>query len=382
MEPFVSVIVPVRNMERTIITTFEYLMNVDYPRDRMELVFADGGSTDKTIQIIKDYQKKNPYIKLVEIPKCPSPGFARTRALQEAKGDFVFFTDGDCAPCKDWVYQMLKVFNKDEKIGAVGGEILTLKVDSENLVEIFCQAFGFNRVSWRYGNLQEGYLPDLDDYTPTQICGHRAYFFVTANVAYRKKAIEDNERRFWDLPTGEDMDFGIRGRNKGWKFYFLPTASVDHMHRADLPALLKVWRSYGAAHPVLLKAHAKNFMEICLQFAGQWPKMPVIRIPSPVKGFIYIGNFQLMHFFGFLFGLTFLLQWAFPLSMVLRILAWVFLAPTLWTLFHFFRPAFNIEPYWKWEEFAKMKYLTNWYFIQGGVKGSIQNGTFCVEPSF
>jgi len=301
MEPFISIIVPVRNMERTIVTTFEYLMNIDYPRVKMELIFADGGSTDKTISIIKDYQKEHPYIKLVEIPKCPSPGFARTRALQEARGEFVFFTDGDCTPCKDWIYKILAVFAKDEKIGAVGGEILTRRVDKENLVEIFCEAFGFNRVSWRYGNLQEGYYPDLDDYTPTQICGHRAYFFVTANVAYRKKAIDDNGRKFWDLPTGEDMDFGIRSRNKGWKFYFCPQASAEHMHRADLKALRRVWQSYGAAHPVLLKAHAKNYMELCLQFMGRWPQMPIIRIPFPIKGFIYIGNFQLMHFFGFLF---------------------------------------------------------------------------------
>ncbi len=307
MEPFISIIVPVRNMERTIGTTFDYLMNAEYPRDKMEIIFADGGSTDNTISIIKNYQKEHPFIKLVEIPKCPSPGFARTKALEAVKGDFVFFTDGDCAPCKDWIYKMLEVFKTAAKIGAVGGEILTLKVDPNNLVEIFCQAFGFNRVSWRYGNLQEGYYPDLSDLGPTQVCGHRAYFFVTANVAYRKEVIDANERKFWDLPTGEDIDFGIRARKKDWKFYFLPSASVEHMHRADLPALLKVWKSYGAAHPVLLRAHAAARMEIILQFLGKYPEHPIIRIPFFVRGFIYIGNFHLMHIFGALFLLFFII---------------------------------------------------------------------------
>lgn len=382
MEPFISVIVPVRNMERTIGTTFQYLMDVDYPRSRMEVIFADGGSKDSTVTIIKNYQKEHTYIKLVEIPDCPSPGFARTRALQEAKGNFIFFTDGDCAPCKDWIYKMLEVFKKDEKIGAIGGEILTLRVDTDNLVEIYCQAFGFNRVSWRYGNLQEGYYPDLDDFTPTQVCGHRAYFFVTANVAYRKEAIDDNDRKFWDLPTGEDMDFGIRARVKGWKFYFLPSASVNHMHRADLPALLKVWKSYSAAHPVLLNVHAKNYMEIIFQFIGNYPVHPRIKIPCSVKGFIFIGNFQLMHKFGFLFLLFFILQWSFPCSMALNLFAWIFLGLTLFFVFRFFKAAFNIEPYWEWRKFAKMKYLTNLYFISGGLKGSVKNKTFCIEPSF
>jgi glycosyltransferase involved in cell wall biosynthesis len=382
MQPFVSIIVPVRNMERTIGTTFDYLMNIDYPRDKMEIIFADGGSKDQTISIIKDYQKKNPFIKLVEIPNCPSPGFARTKALEAVQGDFAFFTDGDCAPCKDWIYKMLLVFTKDEKIGAVGGEILTLKVDPNNLVEIFCQAFGFNRVSWRYGNLQEGYYPDLSDKAPTQICGHRAYFFVTANVAYRKQVIDENERKFWDLPTGEDMDFGIRARNKGWKFYFLPSADVQHMHRADLPALLRVWKSYGAAHPPLIKAHANKYMEIIFQFIGQYPVHPILRIPFPIKGFIYIGNFHLMHLFGILFWVFFILQWMVPASFWLRVLAWAFLPLAAYFKFHFFRTAFNMEPYNEWLAFAKMKYLTNLYFILGGLKGSVKNGTFCIEPSF
>ena len=379
--PFVSVIVPVRNAARTINTTFDYLMNIDYPRDRLEIVFADGGSSDETVDIIKKHKQKNGFIKLVEIPKCPSPGFARTQALKKAGGDFIFFTDGDCAPCKDWIYQMVKIFERDENIGAVGGEIFTLRVDSNNLVEIYCEAFGFNRVSWRYGNLEEGYYPS-QKYLPTQICGHKSYFFVTANVAYRKETVDDNKREFWPLPTGEDMDFSIRARKKNWKFYFLPSASVEHMHRADLKSLLKVWQSYGAAHPPLIKAYAKKYMEIVLQFIGGWPKHPTLKIPFFIKGFVYIGNFHLMHAYGLLFLINFILQWFLPYSLIIRLLAWIFLLPTLWCMFHFFKPAFNIEPYGSWKAFAKMKYLTNLKFILGGLKGSWKYKTLCIEPSF
>ena len=382
MEPFISIIVPVRNMERTIETTFKYLTNVDYPREKLEIIFADGGSTDKTVSVIKNYQRKHPFIRLAEIPKCPSPGFARTRALKQAKGDYIFFTDGDCAPQKDWIYKILEAFKKDKKIGAVGGEILTLRVDPNNLVEIFCEAFGFNRVAWRYGNLQEGYYPELDDYAPTQICGHRAYFFVTANVAYRKEAVEDNKRKFWDLPTGEDMDFGIRARKKGWKFYFLPQVSVDHMHRGDLASLLKVWRAYGVAHPILVKNHAKNYLEIICQFFGRWPNHPILRIPSLVKGFAYIGNFHFMHLGLALFLLFFGLHWGFPYARGIHLAMWIFLALFSFFSFRFFRPVFNIQPYNKWLAFAQMKYLTNLYFIWGGLKGSVKNKTFCLEPSF
>ena len=382
MNPFVSIIIPVRNAQRTIAKTFEYLMGIEYPRENLEIIFADGGSTDETVKIIKDYQSKNPFIKLVEIPNCPSPGFARTKALKEARGDFIFFTDGDCAPVKDWIYKMLEVFKKDEKIGAVGGEIYTLRVEPDNLVEIYCEAFGFNRVSWRYGNLGEGYYPDFTDFSPTEVCGHRAYFFVTANVAYRKEAVEDGGREFWSLPTGEDIDFGIRVRKKGWKFYFLPSAGVKHMHRANLKALLKVWKSYGQAHPPLVNTHASSYMDVVFQFLGKYPNNPWIKIKSPLKGFIYIGNFHLLHLFFLLFLGGLIGSFFLPFSWGWKIFTLASLIFALYFSFRFFKSCFQIEPYNKWFSFCRMKYLTNLYFFLGGLKGLKKYKVLCIEPSF
>ncbi|MDD5746274.1 MAG: glycosyltransferase, partial [Candidatus Omnitrophica bacterium] len=297
--PFISIIIPVRNAERTLEKTFEYIMNVQYPRESMEIVIADGGSTDKTLDVIKQWQKKYPFIRLVEVPNCPSPGFARNKALDVVKGEFIFFTDGDCAPCQTWITDMLKVFEKDPQVGIVGGEIYTLRVDPDNLTELYCEHFRFNMVAPRYGfTITEGYFPPLTDKSPTQIAGHRAYFFVTANAAYRKKAIDQAQARFWSEPTGEDMEFGLQIQQHGWKLYFEPKAKVDHMHRADFPALKKVWVTYGMAHAPLLAKHAAQKLDIIFQTFGAWPRLPLISIPSPVKGFIYIGNFHLMHITG------------------------------------------------------------------------------------
>ena len=380
--PFVSIIIPVRNAQRTIATTFEYLMAVDYPRDSLEMIFADGGSSDDTVKIIKDYMLKHPFIKLVEIPNCPSPGFARTKALKEAGGQYIFFTDGDCAPVKDWIDSILKVFAKDEKIGAVGGEIYTLQVDPKNLVESFCEGFGFNRVAWRYGNLQEGIVPDLNDLSPTQICGHRAYFFVTANVAYRKEAVEDAKKEFWSRPTGEDIDFGIRVRQKGWKFYFLPQASVKHMHRADIKALLKVWKSYGQAHGPLIKQHAAKHMEIIFQFLGQWPDLPILRFPFPIKGLIYIGNFHFLHFFALLTTIGAIGISGFSLHGWWSMFTAASLMFTLLFACKFSRSCVNMRPFGNGAAFFKMKYLSNLYFILGGLSSGANNQVVCLEPSF
>ncbi|MFH1459264.1 MAG: glycosyltransferase [Candidatus Omnitrophota bacterium] len=379
---FVSIIIPVRNAERTLIKTFEYILNVEYPRDKMEVVIADGGSTDKTLAVIKEWQSHHAFIKLVEVPNCPSPGFARNKALEVVKGDFIFFTDGDCAPCNTWISDMLKIFEKDSTIGIVGGEIYTLRVDPNNLTELYCEHFRFNMVAPRYGFIEEGYFPSLTDKSPTQIVGHRAYFFVTANAAYRKKAIDEANAKFWSEPTGEDMEFGLQIQQKGWKLYFAPQAKVDHMHRADFPALKKVWKSYGMAHAPLLAKHASNTFDVIFQIFGAWPKMPMITLKSPIKGFIYIGYFQVMH----LTALAAIISAIFAIFSsaygLAHILCAIFSLLTLYFVRRYFDVCFLMKPHKHFFTWCKMKYMTNLMFLIGGLKRSGKFKTFCIEPSF
>jgi len=378
--PFVSIIIPVKNFERTIEKTFDYLLSVDYPHQRWEWVIADGGSSDKTIEIIKSWQKKYPFIKLVEIPNCPSPGFARNKALEAVKGDFLFFTDADCAPNKNWINEMLKHFQRDPEIAAVGGEVYTLKVDPDNLVEAWCQHFRFNMVSPRYGFIKESYFPDFPkEPLPSDIGGHKGYFFGTCNVAYRRKAMEEIGVKFWERPTGEDMNLSYECRRHGFKFYFAPQAKVDHMHRADLKALRKVWVTYGQAHlPLIDKYVKKRGLEVILQFVKGGPSLV---LPFPLRGFIYIGNFHLMHFFGLLFlvGLAVGLIFANPAVLVLALALFLL---TLYFAYQYVKWNFAMEPknkFWAW---CKMKYLTNLSFIQGGLKDLKKYKVLCIEPSF
>lgn len=379
-KPFVSIIIPVKNFERTIEKTFEYLLGVDYPRDSWEWVIADGGSTDKTVQIIKSWQQKHPFIKLVEIPDCPSPGFARNKALEVVKGELLFFTDADCAPDKDWINEMLRHFQRDPKIAAVGGEVYTLKVDPENPVEAWCEHFMFNMVAPRYGFIKEGYFPVFPSQpSPIDIGGHKAYFFGTCNVAYRRSAMQEIAARFWDRPTGEDMDLSYQHRSRGWKFYFAPKAKVDHMHRADLESLRKVWVTYGQAHlPLIDKYVKKPGLEIILQFLN---KAPSFRAPFPIRGFIYLGNFHLMHLFAVLFilglGLSFITA-----GLGIKIFTLISFALLAHFVYQYIKWNIVMEPRNKFCFWCKLKYLTNLSFIKGGLKDFKKYKVLCIEPSF
>jgi len=378
--PLVSIIIPVKNFERTIEKTFNYLLGVDFAHDSWEWVIADGGSTDKTIEIISDWQKKYPFIKLVQIPNCPSPGYARNKALEVVRGDYLLFTDADCAPCPGWVKEMLKHFDQDQKISTVGGEVFTLKVDPDNLVEAWCQHFRFNMVAPRYGFIKEGYFPSFPKIPkPSDIGGHRAYFFGTCNVAYRRSAMGEIGAKFWERPTGEDMDLSYQHRCRGWKFYFAPKAKVDHMHRADLKALKKVWVTYGQAHAPLIDKYVKRRgLEIIVQI---FKKKPEIFLPLPIRGFIYIGDFHLMHIFALMAIAALIPALLFDTSIL-----WIFTAMSallaVYFAYQFVKWNFSMEPKSKFWAWCKMKYLTNLSFIKGGLKDFKKYKILCIEPSF
>ncbi|PIP67743.1 MAG: hypothetical protein COW92_04850, partial [Candidatus Omnitrophica bacterium CG22_combo_CG10-13_8_21_14_all_43_16] len=202
--------------------------------------------------------------------------------------------------------------------------------------------------------------------------GHKAYFFGTCNVAYRKAAMESIGAKFWDLPTGEDMDLSFQHRSKGWKFYFAPDAKVDHMHRADLKALRRVWVTYGQAHAMLLNKHLKKSrLEIIFQFLD---KNPSISFPFPVKGFIYLGNFHLTHIFGFIFILSLILG--------LGLASLIALILTAYFGYQYIKWNIGMEPKNKLLTWCKIKYLTNLSFMIGGLKGFKKHKILCVEPSF
>ena len=64
----VSIILPILNEKIYINQTIESILNQDYPSDKYELLIADGGSRDGTLDVIKSYSLRFPSIKLIHNP--------------------------------------------------------------------------------------------------------------------------------------------------------------------------------------------------------------------------------------------------------------------------------------------------------------------------
>ena len=375
-KPFVSIINPVRNTERTLKKCLESLIDLDYPKEKLEFIFADGGSTDSTVQIIRDWQKRYPQIILVEVANCKSPGQARNAALKAAGGGYILFTDGDCLVHKDWVNKILEPFFKDPKIGMVGGEIHTERTD-DNDVELYCEQTGFLSVRGRCRLTSAGYYPNIEKDLPHEVNGNiDSPFFATANAAVSKEAADAIGREFWHEITNEDVDFSIRINQKGFRLFFQPAAIVEHIHRMSLKDYNKQLFGYGFGHPLPVKAHARKIFEICLQYFGY------IYIPIPffIKGVLYIGNFHLMHIFGALFLIRLIASFLIPSLFNGVLLVW----GVLFVLFSglYFWPVLSLKPWSKLLTWAKIRYISNWALMRGGFKGMKQWGVFYLESSW
>ena len=115
--PLVSVIVLVRNGEKTIEKLLAALQKQDYPHNSIQIIIVNNGSQDNTIGIIKKY----PVILEHEKEKAGSYA-ARNKGILVASGEVIAFTDVDCIPEKSWINKGVRALYK-ERADIAGGRI-------------------------------------------------------------------------------------------------------------------------------------------------------------------------------------------------------------------------------------------------------------------
>lgn len=112
MEPLVSIVTPCFNSEKYIKQTIESVLNQTYKN--FEMIIVDDISTDKSVEIIKEYQKKDSRIKLIELEEKGGASIARNRALKELNGRYVAFLDSDDIWQKDKLEKQVKFMQEND----------------------------------------------------------------------------------------------------------------------------------------------------------------------------------------------------------------------------------------------------------------------------
>jgi cellulose synthase/poly-beta-1,6-N-acetylglucosamine synthase-like glycosyltransferase len=93
--PFVSLIIAVHNEEKVIEKKILNALSLDYPKEKLEIIFASDNSTDKTNEIILNYASKYDNIRLVNIEKRGGKVNAYNKAYKYANGEIIAFSDAN-----------------------------------------------------------------------------------------------------------------------------------------------------------------------------------------------------------------------------------------------------------------------------------------------
>ena len=88
----VSIVIPVYNVEKYLKQCLESVVNQTL--DKIEVICINDGSTDNSLNILKEYEKKYNNIIIID-QENKGPGFARNIGMKRASGKYIYFLDSD-----------------------------------------------------------------------------------------------------------------------------------------------------------------------------------------------------------------------------------------------------------------------------------------------
>ncbi len=250
VQHLISVVVPAYNAEAHIRECLDSLLVLDYPKDRLEILVVDNGSTDHTLSIIKTY----PVRCLVE--DTPGSAAARNLAARSARGEIIAFTDADCVVDVNWAKEIDLTF-QDPQVDAVMGfaeginDNFWASLEQRNFEE-----FWYRRGSNGYTLKRSG----LD----------------TRIASIRKRVLETCGYFSANLLYCADLDLSTRLNRWNYHIAFNDRIRVRHRNRTDLNHILRI-----------KERHARAFLQIVEQHPGGWDCPD---FPSNIRSFLGVDN--------------------------------------------------------------------------------------------
>jgi glycosyltransferase involved in cell wall biosynthesis len=230
MSPKVSVIVPCYNEQSTIRFLLEALREQTYPRAEMEVIVADGLSTDGTLKAIAAFQKDFPdlSVRVVDNANRSIPS-ALNRAIEAARGELILRLDGHSKPYPDYVANC--VLAHAEGRGANVGGIWEIRAGADTWVAksiavAAAHPLGVGDALYRHARL----AVEVD---------------TVPFGSFRRTLVE--QVGFFDesLLTNEDYEFNVRIRKAGGKIWLDPSIRSVYFARSTLLELIRQYWRYG-----------------------------------------------------------------------------------------------------------------------------------------
>ncbi len=219
--PEISVVIPVRNQAGKIGRCLEAVFAQSLPP--AEVIIVDGRSTDETVETARKYPVKVCY------QDYGAAGAARQIGAENARGEFIAFTDADCIPDSNWL-QTLVAEITDEVI-AVGGGMLNIGEGLwNNSINLVFSSF--------LGNANQLQAARFKEKKAVRELG-------LFNAIYRKKDILEVGGFNVDLLGADETELNRRLSRAGKKMLYTPDTVVRHDHGRGLREFARNMYRYG-----------------------------------------------------------------------------------------------------------------------------------------
>lgn len=121
--PFITIAMPAYNEEKSIATTIESLLALDYPADRRQIVVMSDASSDRTDEIVQGYANRG--VELVRMPQRMGKGQMENVAAPRFKGEIVVNTDATIRIPPEALKPLIRVF-QDSTLGCASGRDISV----------------------------------------------------------------------------------------------------------------------------------------------------------------------------------------------------------------------------------------------------------------
>jgi succinoglycan biosynthesis protein ExoA len=241
--PLVSVIIPCYNEQATIRLLLEALYRQTVPARDLEVIIADGRSTDQTRDAVAAFQRDYPdlVVRLVDNPKRNIPA-ALNCALAEASGQYVVRLDAHSVPAADYIQRCVADLEAGQ--GDNVGGVWEIRPRGDGLVRraiavAAAHPFGVGDARYRYTD-----QPGLVDTVPFG--------------AFRRELFDRIGGFDERLLSNEDYEFNARLRQAGGRVWLNPDIRSVYFARGSLGALARQYWRYGYWKWRMLRSYPKT----------------------------------------------------------------------------------------------------------------------------
>ncbi len=242
--PKVSIIVPVRNRPKDIQSCVSSLMDLSFPRERLEIIIVDDASEDLTSKVVDEFQ-----VKRLRTIKREGASYCRNLGAEHAKGEILCFLDSDCVADTFWIREIVSTF-RDPHVGACGGGVESQ--DDQAHLDRYEQVKSALRVGMTRKDSRNG---------------DRFFYVPSCNMAVRREVFLRLGGFRRDLEVGEDVDLCWRIIDHGYVIEYRPAAKVFHRHRNRVLTFCRRRFVYGTSEPLLQSLHRRREKQFLI-----WPR--------------------------------------------------------------------------------------------------------------